>query len=51
MKFIKNGQLNDTLVLAAIKTALDDFENGAIMEARDTLADIVNAIDEWSKEN
>lgn len=51
MKFIKNGQMNDTLVLAAIKTALDDYEDGAIMEARNTLADIVNAIDEWSKKN
>lgn len=47
MEFIKNGQLKDEKIVAALRQAADDFENGEIAEVRDLLQDIINAIDEF----
>lgn len=50
-RFIKNGELLDEDILKAIHDAYENYSDGAIIEARDTLVEIVNAIDKWSKEN
>ena len=47
MKFYKNGELQDKKIVAALRRAADNYENGEIAEVRDLLVDIVNAIDEW----
>lgn len=50
MKYIdKKGNLEDKRIIAAIKIAADDYENGAIIEARDELLDIIKSIDEFIK--
>ena len=46
-KFYKNGELKDREIVAALRKAADDYENGAIAEVRDLLVDIVNGIDNW----
>ena len=38
-------ELNDKKNLKLIKQALKDYEDGALIEARDALAEVVNAID------
>lgn len=47
-KFIKYGKLQDIEILNALKEAVYDYEDGAILEVRDVLVDIVKAIDEWT---
>lgn len=43
----KSKELKDREIIHAIKSAAKDYENGAIIEARDVLADIVYAIDSF----
>lgn len=47
MKFWKNNELDDTAIIKALKQAVKDYEDGAIAEVRDSLVEIVNAIDEF----
>ena len=47
MKFLKNNELKDATIIKALKQAVKDYEDGAIAEVRDTLAEIVVAIDEF----
>lgn len=47
MRFLKGNELQDIEILNALKEAVYDYQDGAIAEVRDTLAEIVNAIDEW----
>lgn len=49
--FFKNHELKDRAIIKALKQAVKDYEDGAIIETRDTLVDIVQSIDEFSKEN
>jgi len=49
-KLFENGALNDELVLSTIDQALRDYGNGAIIEARDALLDVINAIDDFDRE-
>ena len=50
MKYIdKKGNLEDKRIIAAIKIAADDYENGAIIEARDELSDVIAAIDQFTE--
>lgn len=49
MKFIKNGELDDKKIVAALHKAADDYENGALIEVRDILLEIINAIDEFDE--
>lgn len=44
-KFIVDGELSDKKIVIALKQAAFDYEVGAILEVRDTLKEIVNAID------
>jgi hypothetical protein len=47
MRFFKNGELADKGIESALRKAADDFANGELIEVRDLLADIVDAIDEF----
>lgn len=47
LRFLINGELKDRDIIAALKQAAIDYEDGAILEVRDTLAEIVEAIDEF----
>lgn len=47
-RFYKNGELQDIKILKALAYAHDDYDNGAILEVRDLLAEIVEAIDEFT---
>lgn len=46
----ENGALNDEFVLATIDQARRAYEDGAIIEARDTLLNVINAIDDFDRE-
>ena len=46
-RFLKHGELEDDEIVAALRDAADDYEDGAISEVRDLLIEIVQAIDEW----
>lgn len=46
-KFIKYGKLQDIEIINALKEAVYDYEDGAILEVRDALEEIVKAINEW----
>ena len=48
MNFFKNGQLQDKKIVDALRRAADDYEDGAIIETRSLLQDIVDAIDEFT---
>jgi len=48
MRFFKNGKLEDKKIAAALRKAADDYENGELIEVRDLLSEIVNAIDEFA---
>ena len=50
-KLFENGSLNDEAVLSAIDRARKDYEDGAIIEAHDTLLEVINAIDDFANEN
>lgn len=50
-KLYDNGFLNDALVLSEIDRAKALYEDGAIIEAQDVLADIVNAIQNFADAN
>ena len=47
MRFFKKGQLEDKKIVAALHKAAENYENGEIIEVRDLLQEIVNAIDEF----
>lgn len=49
MKFLKNNELDDHKIIATLIQLAKDYENGEIIEVRDTLVDIVSAIDEFEK--
>ena len=49
MKFWKNNELDDAAIIKALKQAVKDNEDGAIAEVRDSLAEIINAIDEFEE--
>ena len=46
-KFYKHGKLNDKKIIEALKDAIKDYEDGAIIECRDTLQDVVDSINEF----
>lgn len=48
-QFYANGELNDSKIIEALNEALCCYENGELLEARETLADIVKAIDEFDR--
>lgn len=46
-KYFKKGELKDKEILEALTRAARYYEDGAICEVRDELADIIIAIDEF----
>ena len=48
--FYKKGELKDKKIIEALKQAAVQYENGEIAEVRDTLFDIVDAIDDFEKD-
>lgn len=49
MDFYENGNLEDEKIIVALHQAAEDYKNGELMEVRDLLLDIVNAIDAFEK--
>lgn len=47
----KTKELNDERIAHDLRKLADDYENGEIVEVRDALLDIVEAIDDYSEEN
>ena len=46
--FFKNGKLEDKRIIASLRQAANDYENGELIEVRELLLDIINAIDEFA---
>ena len=46
-KFFRKGELQDQKIVAALHQAAEDYENGAIIEAKDVLIEIINAITDF----
>ena len=51
MRFFKNGKLQDEMIISTLKLAANDYENGELVEVRDTLLEIIDAIDEFTDQN
>jgi hypothetical protein len=49
-KFFKNGELKDKKIVEALHKAADDYENGEIVEVKDVLVEIINAITDFEQE-
>jgi len=47
----KNHELNDAEILAALKQAITDYEDGAIVEVQSVCSSIADAIQEYSDED
>lgn len=48
MDLLNGQELNDQAVVDALRQAIDNYQNGEIIEVRDALAEIIDAIDEFS---
>lgn len=46
-KFIKHGSLQDQKIIDTLHQSAKDYENGEILEVKDVLIDIINAITEF----
>jgi hypothetical protein len=46
-KFFKNGELQDKKIVKALNQAAEDYENGEIIEVKDVLIEIINAITDF----
>ena len=49
MRFFKNGKLEDKKIEEALRKAADDYANGELIEVRDLLLEIINAIDAFDE--
>lgn len=49
-RFYNKGALKDRKIVEALKRAAVQYENGEIAEVRDTLFDIMDAIDNFEKD-
>ena len=48
MRFYKKGKLEDKKIEAALRGVADMYANGELIEVRDLLVEIVDAIDEFT---
>lgn len=48
-RFYAKGELKDEKIVAALKRAANDYENGEIAEVHDLLLEIAAAIEEWEE--
>ncbi|NCC06698.1 MAG: hypothetical protein EOM30_01320 [Clostridia bacterium] len=49
-RFFKKGELKDKKIIEALKQAATQYENGELIEVRDMLCEIVEAIDSFDAE-
>ena len=49
-KFFKKGELKDKKIVAALHQAAEDYENGEIIEVKDVLIEIINAITDFEQD-
>ena len=49
-RFYNKGNLKDKKIVEALKQAAIQYENGEIIEVRDTLYEIVEAIDDFEND-
>lgn len=47
MKYFEKDKLDDEKIIADLRQAAIDYENGEIIEVRDNLLDIIQAINEF----
>ena len=50
LTFYKNGKLKDKKIVSALRQVAEQYENGELIEVRDLLQDIVDAIDEFESD-
>lgn len=48
-KFFEKGNLQDKQIIAALHQAAEDYENGEIIEVKDMLIEIINAITDFEQ--
>ena len=52
LKYVKNETcLKDNEIINTLKRCASEFEDGDILEVKYTLQEIIDAIDEWEKDN
>lgn len=44
-RFFKNGDLKDNAIIVALQQAINDYESGAIIECKEVLEEIAEAIE------
>lgn len=49
-KFYRNGELKDKKIIAALEQAAKDYENGEIVEVKEVLIEIINAIKDFEQD-
>lgn len=49
-RFFKKGELQDKKIVAALHQAAQDYENGELVEVKDLLIEIINAITDFEQE-
>lgn len=49
-KFFKKGELQDKKIVAALHQAAEDYANGEIIEVKDVLIEIINAITDFEQD-
>lgn len=50
-RFFKKRELQDKDIVAALHKAAEDYENGEIVEVKDVLIEIINAITDFEQEH
>ena len=50
-RFFKKGELQDKKIVAALHQAAQDYENGELVEVKDLLIEIINAITDFEQED
>ena len=49
-KFFNKGNLQDKKIVEALHKAAEDYENGEIIEVKDVLIEIINAITDFEND-
>ena len=51
MKYFNGKELDDAKIIETLSKVVSMYDNGEIAEVRDELSEIVNAIDEFERQN
>jgi hypothetical protein len=49
-KFYRKGELKDEKIVLALRQAAEDYENGEIIEVKDVLIEIIDALTEFEQD-